>query len=94
LDWIATGVKVAAVAFALWLGAQIGRAVLGAIAFLAFNAMVLGLLIAGLAVISPAIEWVLRSITLQDVENFFGQLVDDIIYFFTEISQMLAKWLG
>jgi hypothetical protein len=94
LDWIAIGVKVAAVAFALWLGAQIGRAILGAIAFLAFNAMVLGLLVAGFAVISPAIEWVLRNITLQDVENFFGQLVNDIIRLFTEISQMLTQWLG
>jgi len=93
LDWIAIGVKVAAVAFALWLGAQIGRAVLGAIAFLAFNAMVLGLLIAGLAVISPAIEWVLRNITLQDIEGFFAQLVSDIIRLFTEISQMLDQWL-
>ena len=94
LDWIAIGVKVAAIAFALWLGAQIGRAVLGAIAFLAFNAMVLGLLIAGFAVISPAIEWVLRNITLQDIEGFFVQLVNDIIRLFTEISQMLDQWLG
>jgi hypothetical protein len=31
---------------------------------------------------------------LQDVENFFGQLVNDIIRLFTEISQMLAQWLG
>jgi hypothetical protein len=56
--------------------------------------MVLGLLVASLAVIFPAIEWVLRNITLQDVENFFGQLVNDIIRLFTEISQMLAQWLG
>ncbi len=94
LDWIAIGIKVAAVAFALWLGAQIGRAVLGAIAFLAFNAMVLGLLVAGFAVISPAIEWVLRNITWQDIEGFFAQLVSDIIRLFTEISQMLAEWLS
>jgi hypothetical protein len=97
LDWIAIGVKVAAIAFALWLGAQIGRAALGAIAFLAFNAMVLGLLVAGIAVISPAIEpaidWVLRNITLQDIKGFFAQLVNNIIRLFTEISQMLDQWL-
>ena len=93
LDWIAIGVKVAAIAFVLWLGAQIGRAVLGAIAFLAFNAMVLGLLVAGIAVISPAIDWVLRNITLQDIKGFFAQLVNDIIRLFTEISQMLDQWL-
>lgn len=93
LDLIATGVKVAAIAFAIWLGAGIARGVLGAIGFLAFNAMVLGLLAAGLGVISPAIEWVLNNITLEDVELFFGQLVNDIIRLFGEISQMLERWL-
>lgn len=91
-DWIATGVKVAAVAFALWLGAQIGRAILSALAFLAFNAMLIGLFVAAIATVSPAIEWLLRNISLQDVENFFGQLVSDIIRLFTEISQTLEHW--
>jgi len=92
-DLIATGVKVAAIAFAIWLGAGIARGILSAIAFLAFNAMVLGVLAAGLGVLSPAIDWVLRNITLDDVERFFGQLVNDIIRLFSEISQMLADWL-
>ncbi|MCS7265978.1 MAG: hypothetical protein NZ805_14240 [Armatimonadetes bacterium] len=56
LDWIETGVKVAAVAFAIWLGAGIARDTLSAIGFLAFNAMVLGLLVAALGVISPVIR--------------------------------------
>jgi hypothetical protein len=95
LDWIAIGVKVAAVAFALWLGAQIGRAILGAqsLSWLSTR-WCWACLSPALAVISPAIEWVLRNITLQDVENFFGQLVNDIIRLFTEISQMLTQWLG
>ncbi len=92
-DWIATGIKVAAVAFALWLGAQIGRAVLGALAFLAFNAMLIGLFVAAVAVVSPAIDWLLSNIKLRDVENFFSQLVNDIIRLFTEISQLLTEWL-
>ncbi|MFN4180571.1 MAG: hypothetical protein ACK4I8_09685 [Armatimonadota bacterium] len=92
-DLIATGVKVAAIAFAIWLGAGIARGVLSAIGFLAFNAMVLGLLAAGIGVISPAIGWVLKNITLGDVERFFGQLVNDIIRLFEEISLMLAGWL-
>lgn len=93
LDWIAIGVKVAAVAFALWLGASVGKAILSAVAFLALNAMVLGLLVAAFAVVAPAIDWLLKNITLEDVENFFSQLVNDIIRVFTEISQMLDKWL-
>ncbi len=93
LDLIATGVKVAAIAFAIWLGAGIARGVLSAIGFLAFNAMVLGLLAAGIGVISPAIEWVLRNITLEDVERFFSQFVNDIVRLFSEISLMLAQWL-
>ncbi|MFA0737984.1 MAG: hypothetical protein LKKZDAJK_001084 [Candidatus Fervidibacter sp.] len=94
LDWIAVGVKVAAVAFALWLGAGIGRAILGAIGFLAFNAMVLGLLVAAVGVLSPAIDWLLRNITLGDVERFFQQLVSDIIRLFNEIAQLLASFLA
>jgi hypothetical protein len=93
LDWIATGVKVAAIAFAIWLGAGIGRAILGAIGFLAFNAMVLGLLVAAIGVFLPAIDWLLRNITLGDVERFFQQLVNDIIRLFQEIAQLLASFL-
>ncbi len=91
LDWIATGVKVAAIAFALWLGAGIGRAILGAIGFLAFNAMVLGLLVAAIGVLSPAINWLRDNITLGDLERFFRQLVSDIIRLFQEIAQLLAS---
>jgi hypothetical protein len=93
LDWIAIGVKVAAIAFAIWLGAGIGRAILGAIGFLAFNAMVLGLLVAAIGVFLPAIDWLLRNITLGDVERFFQQLVNDIIRLFQEIAQLLASFL-
>jgi hypothetical protein len=94
LDWIAIGVKVAAIAFAIWLGAGIGRAILGAIGFLAFNAMVLGLLVAAIGVFLPAIDWLLRNITLGDVERFFQQLVNDIIRLFNEIAQLLASFLA
>lgn len=92
-DLIATGVKIAAIAFALWLGAGIGRAVLGVIGFLAFNAMVLGLLAASIGVLYPVIEWVKNNVTLEDVESFFRQLVNDIIRLFQEISQLLSQWL-
>lgn len=91
LKWIETGVKVAAIAFAIWLGAGIARAVLGAIGFLAFNAMLLGLLTAALGATLPAIKWVLQNITLEDVERFFSQLVNEIIRLFSEISSMLSQ---
>lgn len=93
LDLIATGVKVAAVAFAIWLGAGIARSILSALGFLAFNAMVLGLLAATVGVTLPAIRWVLQNITLEDVRQFFNQLVNDIVRLFSEISLMLARWL-
>ncbi len=93
LDLIAAGVKVAAIAFAIWLGVGVGRAVLSAIGFLAFNAMVLGLLAAAIGVFLPAIKWVLDNITLDDVERFFRRLVDDIIGLLREIAGLLAEGL-
>jgi hypothetical protein len=41
----------------------------------------------------PAIDWLLRNITLGDVERFFQQLVNDIIRLFQEIAQLLASFL-
>lgn len=94
LDLIATGVKVAAIAFAIWLGAGVARSFLSAIGFLAFNAMVLGLLAAGLGVTLPLVKWVVENVTVEDVKRFFGQLIDDIISLFSEISLILTQWLN
>jgi regulator of protease activity HflC (stomatin/prohibitin superfamily) len=46
-DWIATGIKIAALAFLIWLGAVITRGVAAAVGFVAFNLIILGLLAVG-----------------------------------------------
>jgi len=49
------------------------------------------LLTAALGATLPAIKWVLQNITLEDVERFFSQLVNEIIRLFSEISSMLSQ---
>ncbi|MCS7222985.1 MAG: hypothetical protein NZ959_00285 [Armatimonadetes bacterium] len=94
LDLIGTGIKVAAVALAIWLGAQIGRGFLAAVAFLAFNLAVLGLLAASAGVLLPAIRFILERISWQDVANFFESTLQQMIQLFREVQALLVRLLS
>lgn len=91
-DWIEAGAKVAAVAFAVWLGAVVARAIVSAIAFLAFNAMLLGLLAMAAGVLVGVGKWVLEvtGITLQDVEALFRQSVEQVKGILLDIAASLG----
>ncbi len=94
LDLIGTGIKVAAIALAIWLGAQVGRGFLAAIAFVAFSIAVLGLLAAAVGVVLPAIEFILQRITWEDVQNFFRSAVEQFIQLFRDVRTLLEHLLG
>ncbi len=92
-DWIKLGVEVAAIAFAIWLGAKIAGWILAAIAFVAFNLMVLAIVVAAVAVVAPLIEWLIKvtGLNWQNVKNFFDQLVSQIIQLFQGIANLLQR---
>lgn len=60
-DFLDIGVKAVAVGLAVWLGASVARVVLGAIAFLAFGTMVLGLLVIGVGILAPIASQLLEE---------------------------------
>jgi hypothetical protein len=93
-DLIAAGIKIAAIAFAIWLGAKIAGAVIAAIAFIAFNAMLIGLIVAAAAVLVPLAKKVLDFLGIDDIDDvkpFFERTVSDIVNLFKEISNLLKE---
>ncbi|MCS7252523.1 MAG: hypothetical protein RMK18_03985 [Armatimonadota bacterium] len=93
VDWLSLGVKWIAVGFAIWLGAQVARLIVSAIAFLAFNAMVIGALMMAVGIIVPILE--LTGWTFEDVKSFIGRMVEELVNVLREgaefMSQMLAQ---
>lgn len=92
-DWLSTGIKIAAVAFAAWLGLSVSGYILAALAFLAFNAMVLGLLIVAVAAISPFLKGILSTTgwTTDDVRSFFTQTASNLMSFFQEVADFVQN---
>ncbi|KKS18426.1 MAG: hypothetical protein UU76_C0022G0004 [Parcubacteria group bacterium GW2011_GWC1_41_7] len=90
-DWIAIGVKVAALAFAVWLGASITKLAISAVAFVAFNAFVLALLVAAAGVLAPVVNWIKAHISLDDVQSFFQQVVDEVVQLFRDVAAFLSN---
>lgn len=91
-ELIALGVKIAAVGFAIYLGALVAQLLVKAIAFIAFNAFIIGLLIAAGAVIFPLIKKLLEFLGISNFDNvkdFFARGVEAIIQLFREIGQLL-----
>lgn len=83
-DWLVLAIKAVAVGFAIWLGAKIAILIVGAVAFIAFNAMILGLVIAGVAVLGlffKKVGW-----DYDTVVNFFGKTVEDIKVMFQDVA--------
>ncbi|MCS7208414.1 MAG: hypothetical protein NZ874_02480 [Fimbriimonadales bacterium] len=91
-DWISTGIRIAALAFLVWIGAVVARGVAAAVGFVAFNLIVLGILAAGLGVAIPVIRWFLENsgIDWETVRRFVEQTAETIIALLREVVNWLA----
>ncbi len=91
-DWIATGIRIAALAFLVWIGAVVVRGVAAAVGFVAFNLIVLGLLAAGLGITIPIIRWFLETsgIDWETVRRFVEQTAEAIIALLREVANRLS----
>lgn len=92
-DWIATGIRIASLAFLVWIGAVVVRGVAAAVGFVAFNLIVLGLLAAGLGVAIPVIRWFLESsgIDWETVRRFVEQTAETIIALLRSVADGLPR---
>lgn len=79
-DWFAVGIKIAAVGLGIFLAAKIIGLVLAAVAFIAYYAMILALIVAGIAFLSKGAKWLLGATgwSLDSVKDFFGKKTDEI----------------
>ncbi len=86
-DWLLLGIKAVAIGFAVWLGAKVIGLIAGAIAFVAFNAMVIGLVIAGVVVLGAVAKWIVDKTgwNYPIAKNYFGKTVEDIKEMFQDI---------
>lgn len=96
IDLLEIGAKVAIIALAIWLGAAVGKAVLAVIGFIAFNAMVLGLVVLALGAISPLLEKIgdLAGWKVEDVKGFIESGAERLKEFFAEAQELLDDVLG
>lgn len=95
-DWILIGLKVFAVALLLWIGFSLAKYIASAIAFVAFNAMVIGLVLAGLGIAVQVIKWILdkTGITLDDVIAFFKRTIEEIVNILKDVIGFITSYLG
>ncbi|MEM3373259.1 MAG: hypothetical protein QXF76_03530 [Candidatus Anstonellales archaeon] len=93
IDWLNLGIKVFAFGLLIWLGASILKYVISAIAFISFNALVLGIVIAGLSLIIPFIKWLLNTTgwTVNDVKYWFNRTINEIVRLFMDIQNYLLQ---
>jgi len=90
------GIKMVAIGFAVWLGAKVASLFISAISFLAFNALVLGLLIVGATIVITILKWIIEKTgwTVSDVEELFRQTLNYIINLINEIINFIKSFLG
>lgn len=93
LDWLELGIKIFAFALLIWLGVTVLKYVIAAIAFVAFNALVLGIIIAGLALILPVIKWIIQMTkwSLVDIKFMFFRPVEDLKLFLYKVQGYLLS---
>ncbi len=94
IDWFMLGLKVFALALAIWLGFTIAKYIISAIAFVAFNAVVIGLILVGLSVFIPLVKWILdlTGITIDDIISLFTMSVDFIVSTLMELVSYLTGY--
>lgn len=93
IDWLKLGVKIFAYGLLIWLGATVLKYVVSAIAFVAFNALVLGILIAGITLIVPIVKWIIDHTgwTKESIKEMFNRTVSDIITFLLDVQKYLLE---
>jgi hypothetical protein len=92
-DWIATGIKVAALAFLVWFGAVITRGVAAAVGFVAFNLVVLGLLAAAAGTLLPILRWFLDNsgLSWEGIQRFIEQTLNTLITLLRDVVDWLTR---
>ncbi|MCX8057563.1 MAG: hypothetical protein N3F03_08145 [Ignavibacteria bacterium] len=95
-DWIKIGIKIFGIALLLWIGASIVKYVAAAIAFIAFNAMAIGLVIAGAALVIQVLRWILdrTGITLNDIVAFFVLAINSIVILLIDVMNYIISYFG
>ncbi len=96
VDWIIMGIKVFAVALLLWIGFSIAKYVASALAFIAFNAMAIGLVLAGLGIIVELIQWILNRTNIQfdDITDFFRNSIAGIVNTLLDVVNYVINYFS
>lgn len=95
-DWLTIGIKIFAVALAIWLGATVAKYIVAAVAFLAFNAMVIGLLLIGAAVLLPLLKLILNLTgwTINTITDLFSLSIELLLSLLLEIQAFILNYGG
>lgn len=95
-DWILTGIKIFGIALVLWLGFTIAKYIIAALAFLAFNAMAIGLVLVGAAIVIQVIRWILErtGITMNDVVSFFVMALNNLVKTLIDVVSYIVSYFG
>jgi hypothetical protein len=95
-DWIIAGIKIFGIALLFWIGFSIAKYVASAIAFIAFNALAIGLVIAGLGIVIEILQWILGTtgITLSDIVEIFQRTISAIVYLLVDVMNYLISYFG
>ncbi len=91
-QWFLWAIEAVAIGLGVWLVAKVGVFLLSALAFVAFNLMVLALLLAAGAVIyaTAKLFFGATGITLDDVKGWFLGKVEDINIFIRQVAEDLG----
>ena len=92
-DWIEQGIRIAALAFLVWLGAVLVRGVAAAVGFVAFNLIILGLLAVAAGVTLPILRWIVDETGLdwESVRRFIEQTAQTIATLLREVVDWLTR---
>jgi hypothetical protein len=92
-DWIEQGIRIAALAFVVWLGAVLVRGIAAAVGFVAFNLIILGLLAVAAGVTLPILRWIVEQTGLdwESVRRFIEQTAQTIATLLRDIVNWLTQ---
>jgi len=92
-DWIEQGIRIAALAFIVWLGAVLARGVAAAVGFVAFNLIIIGLLVVAAGLILPILRWIVEEtgLNLDGVQRFIEQTAQTIATLLREVVDWLTQ---
>lgn len=95
-DWIIIGIKVFGIALLLWIGFSIVKYIAAALAFIAFNAMAIGLVLAGAAIVIQVLKWILdrTGITMNEVVPFFQRSISSIVNLLIDVVNYIIGYFG